>query len=359
MRRIPLFLVSCLLIFSNASLLGQNQATPPPLQLGLGWWGYNYLGDLSEEQRWGDRAYPGIRLSLQFDGKKALQFQFNVGYGRIVDQTDAPPIVQQDAISNTYVETPFFFTDVRIRWFFLRFHRIESFVSAGGNLLFFRPLDQFGNFLGENYFSRLPEEQYNTNVFAPPVGLGVQIRINPVLKIGIEYNHFFTLTDYLDNIGELGGRAGNDRLQGLGVNMMLNLNTVSPTPLEPLAPEPAPIPEAPPLAWSWEQEAMLLSHWEITPSGSDAADRMVLTRVQDPLMYAMIQEVASNHQAGKWPSEFPLPSLEIPLTQPAPIAELANLFQLPLSELKALNPKAKELIPAGSLVSVPNAFLID
>lgn len=339
----------------------QVPATPPPLQVGVGWWGYNYLGDLSEELRFGDRAYPGIRLSMQFDGRKALQLQFNVGYGRIVDQTDLPPVVRQDVTSNTYVETPFFFTDLRLRWFFLRFDRWESYVSAGGGLMFFRPLDQFGNFLGENFFSRLPEEQYNTNTFAPPLGFGVQVRINPVLRIGVEYTHFFTLTDYLDNIGQLGIQSGNDRMQGLGVNMMLNLNAVPIGQEIPPQPEPEPpaLPEAAPLAWSFEQETTLLSYWELAPISAEIRDRMVLPRLHHPLFYALTKQINQRIESGTWPTTNELSAVEVPLAYAVSVSSLASLFQLPAATLTELNPQWEEVIPTGSRVMVPNAFLVE
>lgn len=212
------------------------QPAAPPLQVGVGMMGISYLGDLTNEDTYLRRIHPGGSISIQFAGKAFLQPQFNVGFGKFTEQNDLRTLNSTtEATPNTFVETSLFFTDLNLRGRFLRKRAIQPVIGLGLGLVFFNPKDQEGNYLGENIFTRLPNEQYNTTVPSFSGMAGVVGRLNSILSMSLEYTFRYVNSDYLDNIGQLGSRSGNDRLQHIKVGLLLTLRPkkVLPAPVSP------------------------------------------------------------------------------------------------------------------------------
>ncbi|GAB4427453.1 MAG: hypothetical protein OHK0039_45790 [Bacteroidia bacterium] len=238
-------------------LWGQ-QADPPPLQIGLGLAGYAYTGDLTYGETDFVRAYPGGNISVQFDGSKALQIQLNAGYGRFVEQLDGPAADPVDGIApNTFVETSFFYTDLRLRLRFFRAYPLQPYLSAGMGMLFFTPRDAQGNFLGENIFTRYLDETYGTTVPVFPLTVGLRYRFNALLQLGAGYTYRVVQTDYLDNIGRLGQQPGNDALHAAEIALYIRLGGNA-APRDPVLPDPPVDPWLSLLA----RERMWIDFWE-------------------------------------------------------------------------------------------------
>ena len=222
-------------------VMSSAQPAPKPLQVGIGLMGASYIGDLTEESIYLRRIYPGGNIAIQFDGKAFLQPQFNVGFGKFAEQSDfLLPEATPEATPNRFVETSFFYTDLRMRGRFFRRRAIQPVLGAGVGLVFFNPKDAEGNSLGENIFPRLPDETYNTTVPSFSGSAGLVGRINDLLSISLEYTFRYTGTDYLDNIGMLGSRNGNDRLQHLTVGLFFTLRPRIPAKEDVPAPEDTP-----------------------------------------------------------------------------------------------------------------------
>ncbi|MDX2248586.1 MAG: outer membrane beta-barrel protein [Bacteroidia bacterium] len=251
--------ISLLVLF--LPVINLAQPAGPPLRLGFGFSGSSYLGDLVENEPRVRRSYPGMNLSLQFDRQKRLQMQMNAGFGRFTEQNDL--IIRQplsEVVPNDFVETSFFYTDLRLLVKFLHKTPVQPFAGLGAGLLFFNPRDASGNFLGENIFTRLDNENYSTIIAGFPATAGVEARLSPMLGIALEYTHRFTMSDYLDNIGKLGTRKGNDAVQTFQVSVLISLN-------QKPAPEPLPRQEKKP------EEIPLLT---LTPITIPPADPQLL-----------------------------------------------------------------------------------
>ena len=222
MRKSLLYLVlSC---FCISTAYTQSEGTGAPLQIGLGMVGHSYIGDLTEKEVGLMRFYPGGNISLQFNGKKPLKFQLNAGYGQFTEQSDAGKQIEIDGvIPNNYVQTSFFYTELRLKFFFRNRKRIRPYLSAGAGMFSFQPEDELGNFLGENIFTRLPEEIYGSTVASFPLTAGVQGRLNKMLSLGLDYTWRLTTTDYLDNIGLLGSKKGNDAMHAIQASLYFTL----------------------------------------------------------------------------------------------------------------------------------------
>ncbi|MEL6649858.1 MAG: outer membrane beta-barrel protein, partial [Bacteroidota bacterium] len=219
--------ILCLLLLP-LSLWGQSQRQ---VKVGFGLDGISYIGDLSDPNQKIHRIYPGANLSIQLEGPKRLKLQLNGGFGKFSEQyDDVRPSNTPGVRVNTFVETSFFYGDLRLKYRFPISQHFHPFLTAGAGVLSFTPRDQEGRFLNDALFTREPDEDYSTIVPQIPFGAGVQARINPAVSISLEYLFRFTPTDYLDNIGRLGTREGDDFLHGLQLSMYITLSTPPPPP---------------------------------------------------------------------------------------------------------------------------------
>jgi hypothetical protein len=253
-----------LLLCEFAGLAAQEQ--PPRLRLGLGMAGFSYAGDMTyrEEAPW--RFLPGADFAIQFEGRKRIQPQIHAGFGRIAEQWDGAAPAADAAMVNAYFDTRFFYADLRLGGYLLRRGRVWPFVSAGGGFFSFTPRDESGNFLSENIFTRLEGETYNTVAFTTPLSLGGELRLTPLLALQMQYTYRFTSSDYLDNVGQLGGRRGSDVLHVLQLGMMLDLAA----PVEPEPAKPPVQPSLPPLASGSRVEVEEVRAWSGLPEAAPA-----------------------------------------------------------------------------------------
>ncbi|MFK7922329.1 MAG: LysM peptidoglycan-binding domain-containing protein [Bacteroidia bacterium] len=228
MNRFNCFIL-CLL-FIPSLLVGQSERQ---VKIGFGLDAISYIGDLSDPDQAIHRIYPGANLSIQLEGPKRLKIQLNGGFGKFSEQYDGvKPSTSPGVIVNTFVETSFYYGDLRLKYRFPISQHFHPFLTAGAGVLAFTPRDQEGRFLNDALFTREPDENYSTIVPQIPVGAGIQARINPAVSVSLEYLFRYTPTDYLDNIGRLGTRPGHDFLHGLQLSMYITLSTPPPPPTQ-------------------------------------------------------------------------------------------------------------------------------
>lgn len=214
------------LLFVPCLLWAQSERQ---VKVGFGLDGISYIGDLSDPDQTIHRIYPGANLSIQLEGPKRLKIQLNGGFGKFSEQyDDVKPSASPGVTVNTFVETSFYYGDLRLKYRFPISKHFHPFLTAGAGVLSFTPRDQEGRFLNDASFTREPDEDYSTIVPQIPVGAGVQARINPAVSLSLEYLFRYTPTDYLDNIGRLGTRPGHDFLHGLQLSMYITLSTPPP-----------------------------------------------------------------------------------------------------------------------------------
>ncbi|MDP5172788.1 MAG: porin family protein [Bacteroidia bacterium] len=214
-------LISCLSIVGYGELCAQDA---PPVRLGIGYTGTAYRGDFTAESGAIWRAEPGINFSVDVDKQKPLRLQLNIGTGGFTEQADSPlPLAPEGINPNTFVRTTFFYTDLKLVYRFFVQQPVRPYLGVGAGLFSFQPRDEAGNFLGENIFSRLPEEEYLTLIGSIPVSAGVEWKISSSVGLGLEYTYRMTGSDYLDNISQLGTASGNDKLHSLQLKLLVSL----------------------------------------------------------------------------------------------------------------------------------------
>lgn len=216
-----------LVFFAFAFQLSAQVPAPKPLRLGIGLLASGYQGDLTTNSSVFERFSPGASLSLQFASEKLLSPQLNGGFGKFAAQDR--DIAAVDGIQpNTFVETGFFFVDLRLKARFLREAGIHPYLSAGIGMLGYTPRDADGNILLDNFATREDGETYGSISANFPLSAGLEIKLNPILHLGLEYTYRATTTDYLDNISALGTADGNDKLHSVLLSMYITFDPDQP-----------------------------------------------------------------------------------------------------------------------------------
>lgn len=210
------------LLLVGFPLLAQ-QGPQRPLRLGVGLLGATYVGDLNSKGGSIERFSPGATLSLQFASTRLISPQINAGFGRFVAQDrDLEPV--EGVQPNTFVQTPFFFVDFRLKARFLRETPVHPYLSAGIGMIGYTPKDLEGNNLIDNYATRNEGETYGSMSAGFPLSPGLEIELSPILMLGLEYTYRPTTSDYLDNVGLIGLRKGKDKLQSLLLTLYITFD---------------------------------------------------------------------------------------------------------------------------------------
>lgn len=226
------------LLFLFALTTVQAQIGTKNLKLGLGLMTTMYQGDMSMDESGSFRVYPGVNLSIQSQRVRRIQLQLNAGFGHFADQYDnGVPAAPEGVQPVSFVETSFFYGDLRLRLTPFPWHRVRPYASVGAGFLIFSPKDLDGKFLSDAILTRPEGENYNTSVPQLPMSLGIQTEMTGLLGAGIEYTYRFTPTDYLDNIGSLGNRAGYDRLHNVTFSLYFNFSGRRGRPTLPAKPQ--------------------------------------------------------------------------------------------------------------------------
>ncbi|MEZ4684548.1 MAG: LysM peptidoglycan-binding domain-containing protein [Bacteroidia bacterium] len=227
-----------MLLFLVSGTGAQAQLGTKNLKLGIGMLTTMYQGDLSMDESGSVRVYPGANLSIQSQRIRRIQLQLNAGFGRFADQYDnGMPAAPEGVQPVSFVETSYFYGDLRLRLTPFPWHRIRPYGSVGAGFLIFSPKDLNGKFLSDAILTRPPGENYNTSVPQLPLSLGIQTELTGLLGAGIEYTYRFTPTDYLDNVGSLGNHDGYDRLHNVTFSLYFNFSGRRGRPNLPSKPE--------------------------------------------------------------------------------------------------------------------------
>lgn len=218
--RILRYTIFLLLVSTGLQAQGPEQK---PLKMGIGLMGAAYVGDLNTNGESLYRFYPGVNISLQFASEKLIAPQLNAGFGKFLSQ-DRELVPVEGVSPNTFVETPFFFVDFRLRARFLREKPINPYLSLGLGLLGYTPRDVEGNNLLDNVSTRAEGESYGSLAAGFPLSIGTEYKLSHLLSLGLEYTYRLTTSDYLDNIGQLGMRNGNDKIQSLLLSLYVTFD---------------------------------------------------------------------------------------------------------------------------------------
>ncbi len=229
--------ITLAILFISLPLAGQSPQTPDSAEkandwvLGLSMTATGYYGDLNYNEEGILNSnffsfYPGFNLSFRSGAPRRLNLQFELGYGKIVGQNPDIPAVKFDLGDgfppliiqpNRYTETFMVHNNLGFRINLIRQpKRLKPFLGVGFGILAFFPQSETGIPLVRKVSTRAPSEDiYNTITYQMPLTVGIEYNLDDRLGLHFSYTYRKTGTDYIDNIGHLGGFEGNDQLHVL------------------------------------------------------------------------------------------------------------------------------------------------
>ncbi len=204
-----------LFVISISFLFAQYRKAQPEFGIGLN--ATRYSGDLLNGSESWLRQSLGGSFWFTFEGKSFIAPLVKIEIGSF----SADNRELQNVPYNTFVKTTFVNPAFMLSLKPWNRKRIHPVLGAGVGLLFFKPSDADNNSLAEKNETRAPNETYSTNTVNFPLLIGFHYKLTPNIHFGLSYNFLGGTTDYLDNIGELGERPGNDRLQNITLSFHL------------------------------------------------------------------------------------------------------------------------------------------
>ncbi len=195
--------------------------------IGVGLAGHQYLGDFTEPGYF--RAYPGLNISVETGNRHPFDAILHVGFGRFAEQFDT--VLINSGNDNNFVETLFYYGDLRLRFRPFVFTKVQPFISIGAGLMLFSPRDADG-------FPLVPNGNNNTsatfNTIIPqlPGSAGVLFRLNDRFKLSASYTYRFTPSDYLDNFQVEELNTGFDALHSVMLVLHISLGTLPELPIK-------------------------------------------------------------------------------------------------------------------------------
>ena len=173
-----------------------------------------------------DPVVPGsvVGLTAELESQKTIRPQLNLWLGRSTAQYRNAPFASGAAgAATTFVETRFFAAYLLLQAVLWKQGPVEPIVGVGVGLFSFTPYDANGAELTTNGATRLEGETYGTTSALVPLSVGLATSLGSRLRAEVRYQRWLTLTDYLDNVGELGTRSGNDALSHFQLLLHLRL----------------------------------------------------------------------------------------------------------------------------------------
>ncbi len=337
-----------------------------PLKLGFGLSGFGYLGDFANGSQRLQRVYPGANLSIHMDGPSKLQLQLHLGFGKFSAQyeADTPPVNGGEATPNTFVETPFYYSDLRLRYRFLK-GKWQPYVAVGAGVLVFSPRDANGKPLKYIEQSRAEGEVYNTIIPELPATIGVEGRINSHLSAGIDYTFRYTPTDYLDNVGQLGARPGKDILHAITLILSFTLRPEQADTHGDLLP----VPSSTLIKGAQNDSNMLANKNEMSSMSPDSSTAITPSSIKD--------ESAVDTTIQTLNTSVPEPSADTRLFDPREVeeaiaakrftyytvqpddqlADIALKYRIPIEIIRKLNYLKSDQLKVGSYLRLPEVAL--
>ena len=194
--------------------------------LSLGFTATGYVGDLNFDRSAGGSVtqfalHPGFDLSFRKDAAKPLLPVFRLGYGKYSAQSDGIDPVSYEfegttslITPNSYAESVLIYGEIGLRFSpFPKSLRLKPYLEAGIGGQSFFPRAQDGILLFRKRSTRAPDElEYGSFMLYFPISGGIDFQSSTTINLQVGYTLKTLGTDYLDNIGNLGSKIGNDQL---------------------------------------------------------------------------------------------------------------------------------------------------
>ncbi|EMR02730.1 hypothetical protein ADICEAN_02147 [Cesiribacter andamanensis AMV16] len=216
-----------LLLFTLGSLASLQAQTPSPSRyLVTGLSANNYRGDLED----GIAQYkPALHLGLKLNRSRRLNGNFELSLGQVEGQDPHfAPLTEAGIQPNRYFSSTFFAANFMLHYNLLQRERYLLYLGQGIGLFRYNPLDEEDQSLQDRRPSRLGTEEYGNISLMLPTALGAVYFLPNHWGIGLQAAYLHPLTDYLDNISELGSKKGNDNVLQFRLQLLLPIHGALP-----------------------------------------------------------------------------------------------------------------------------------
>jgi len=171
-----------------------------------------YRGDLGDGyEKW----TAAFSLSYYFKHQRRLHGSLHAGFGTITGQASSEQntdIITPSPTPNRFFTTNFISVNYGLQYDFIRGKHWAVYISQGFGIIRFNPQDQFYNNLQDNLQSRALNENYTNVAVILPTQLGFTYAFQNQFGLGLRTGFTNPVTDYLDNISQLGTKEGNDNI---------------------------------------------------------------------------------------------------------------------------------------------------
>lgn len=171
-----------------------------------------YRGDLQNSfDKWSSSFHAGLQLNT----KHRFNGSFGISIGSITGQNLNPefqPLENTRLRPNKFFRTSIITAQYNLHLNLLKTNEWIIYLSQGFGIIRFNPKDEFKNDLLDMIDTRAANEAYTNVAIMFPTQAGVMYLLKNDFGFGIQAGLLNTMTDYLDNISDLGTRTGNDNL---------------------------------------------------------------------------------------------------------------------------------------------------
>ena len=177
----------------------------------------SYKGDMGNFDQWN----AGLQIGVQFNKKKKLNGAIHLAFGAISDQQTTIQSTQSFS-PNRYFKSNYFAANYEVHYNVIKTTKLLLYVGQGVGFIRYTPKDEFGEKLEEQPFTRAEQENYRSSSIMLPSSIGAVYFLSNEVGFGIQTTFYNPLTDYLDNISELGS-SGNDNVLNIKFNLYFPL----------------------------------------------------------------------------------------------------------------------------------------
>ncbi len=204
------------LVLITQNIYGQSRKASSWLLTGLEI--PSYTGDLNSYAQFNN----GFTLGFRLNHRENLNGQIMLMAGVIKGDNRRLDLSPGQEAPNSFFNTSLIEVSYQLHYYIYQSEHFAFYISQGAGILRFNPRDEFGNSLADNALSRAENENYRNITLVLPSKIGGQYLFPNQFGINLEAGWHNPLSDYLDNISELGG-GGSDNILFFRIGLMAPL----------------------------------------------------------------------------------------------------------------------------------------
>lgn len=183
----------------------------------------SYTGDLNHYQQ----VNAGYSLGILLNRKEKWNGRINLSFGRLNGEDRLLNIPPGTLAPNDYFRTSFFALNYSLHYNMVKTDTWQVYLSQGIGIFRFTPKNADGEDLSEKPDTRAPGETFRNLTVMLPTMAGAGYTFPTGFGAGLETGWYNVLSDYLDNVSEL-GENGTDNIFSVRISLLVPLDLLFP-----------------------------------------------------------------------------------------------------------------------------------